>query len=135
MVYYRRFLRFVDNHPDLKAPFKLCAVCLKGGRVMSVGYNRPKTDPFIAGLTKSARIDKMYPSSKTSWMSCNIHAETSAIKKLKSDVDTIVVIRRDLNGNLAMAKPCNVCMVAIRQTSIKKVYYSNSEGGISCLLV
>lgn len=125
----------MERHPDKNSPFKLCAIALNGSRVMSVGYNRQKTDSWVAGLTRAAKIDKMYPSSRTPYISCFIHAETSALKQLRGDADTLVVLRIDLNGNLTMAKPCNVCMEAIRQSAIKRVYYSDKQGDIQCLRV
>jgi deoxycytidylate deaminase len=75
----------------------------------------------------------MYDTSKTGYMSCNIHAETNALKRLKSDADTLFVVRRDMNGRLTMAKPCNVCMAAIRQTNIRKIFFSNERGEIEMI--
>lgn len=132
-MYYRKFIRLVDKHPDQESRFKLCAVTLKGSRVLTIGFNRPRTDPGLFKIIVKNDITEMYPTSKTDYISCNIHAETNALKRLKSDADTLFVVRRDLNGRLTMAKPCNVCMAAIKQTSIKKIYYSNQDGEIECI--
>lgn len=132
-MYYSSLIRLVDKHPDQASRFKLCAVAMKGSRVLSIGYNRPKTDPNLFKIIVKNDISEMYETSKNGYISCNIHAETNALKRLKSDADTLFVVRRDLNGKLTMARPCNVCMAAIRQTTIKKVYYSNESGEIECI--
>lgn len=129
-MYYERLIRLVDKHPDSTSRFKLCAVALKGSRVMSIGYNRPKTDPNVFRVITTNRIDCMYKTSHTNYVSCNIHAESNALKRLKGDADTLFVIRRDLNGKLTMAKPCNVCMGFIAKTNIKTIFFSNEKGEI-----
>lgn len=128
-MYYERYVRFVDKHPDTTSRFKLCAIALSGKRVMSIGYNRAKSDPMLSKLMLETPIIKMYEGSSRHYVSCNIHAETSALKKLKdSKADTLLVLRRNLNGELCMARPCNVCMAVLRKTTIKKIVYSNMNG-------
>ena len=128
-MYYKSYVRFVDKHPDSTSKFKLCAIVMKGKRILSIGYNRARTDPHITKLIADAQITKMYEGSKRGYVSCNIHAETNALKRLKSSkADTVLVIRKDMNGRLCMARPCNVCMEALRNSCIKKIIYSTNDG-------
>jgi tRNA(Arg) A34 adenosine deaminase TadA len=57
------------------------------------------------------------------------HAETVAIKRLKSGKGkTIVVARLKTNGDFAMAKPCITCIQAIKMTNIKHIWYTTDTG-------
>ena len=56
-----------------------------------------------------------------------LHAEISAIigvgyKDLKNC--TAYVYREDKLGNLALAKPCDGCMMALKLAGISKVFYT-----------
>lgn len=104
--------------------FLISAVLDKKGRIISLGENNGlKTHPKM-----------MYYSSKTIYKKKKIylHAEISAlIRSPYKKAHTIVVIRLNRNGHLAMARPCPVCQLAIADSGVKNVYYSNNEGGIS----
>jgi tRNA(Arg) A34 adenosine deaminase TadA len=57
------------------------------------------------------------------------HAETVAIKRLKSSKGkTIVIARLKTNGDFAMAKPCITCIQAIKLTNIKHIWYTTDTG-------
>ena len=57
------------------------------------------------------------------------HAETVAIKRLKSGKGkTIVIARLKTNGDFAMAKPCITCIQAIKLTNIKHIWYTTDTG-------
>lgn len=77
----------------------------------------------------------------------SLHAEISAIinafklygiyrlsfkptKKLTKRLKkcSIVVLRIDMNGNLAESKPCKSCLNVLKQLNIKNVYYSSKNG-------
>ena len=51
-----------------------------------------------------------------------------AIFKMKKQVDKLVVMRYDADGNLKDAKPCSICQYAINDLNIKNVLYSTEEG-------
>ncbi len=99
--------------------YKVGAVIIKGGRLLSVGYNS---------------TNKTHPSNQTWENSC--HAEEAAILKrikiqngLASLVGaTIYVSRISASGRAAMAKPCIHCEKLIRAVGIKKVVYTNNIG-------
>lgn len=81
------------------------AVLVKGGKVLSKGYNRD-----------------------------NIHAECMAIKNgykyWNKNVDLYIV--RISDNNLLMSKPCMKCVEKIRKTKINRIYYSNLDGKTIC---
>jgi len=54
------------------------------------------------------------------------HAERKAIRK--SDYGaTLYVARVTKNNEIAMAKPCASCLVALRSKRVKRVYYTINE--------
>lgn len=94
---------------------KLGAVIVKGGRVLSTGYNEIRYSRFIGHTT--------------------VHAEESAIVKLLSrraleqlQNSDIYVSRVCPSGLAGLAMPCTRCMDLIRSVGIKRVHYTTSEG-------
>lgn len=103
-----RKLAKCSNHPKCK----LGAVIVRKNRVISMGVNKLKTHP---------RSNNKY---KT------LHAEIAAIisadRKDLRGAD-IYVYRENIYG-LAMAKPCESCMLAIQEAGIKNIYYTTYGG-------
>jgi deoxycytidylate deaminase len=59
------------------------------------------------------------------------HAEMDAIIKAgRTDLEgaSIYVYRQDMNGKLAVCKPCGACMQAIKEAGIKNIYFTSREG-------
>lgn len=54
------------------------------------------------------------------------------LKIMHLDIDfskiKLYVYREDLNDNLAICRPCNACMKAIKDLGIKTIYYTTNEG-------
>lgn len=85
--------------------FNLAAVCVRGGAVLSVGYNRLTSDP------------------KAYW-GCSLHAELDAILGAGDlSGSKILVYRFTKTGSLANSKPCALCAEAIRRAGIRSVIY------------
>jgi deoxycytidylate deaminase len=86
----------------------------KKGRVLSIGKNSYiKTHPRQARYAKAAGLpEKQF-----------LHAEIAAIIKCRSleKAHRILVTRINKKGKPALAKPCPVCEVAIREAGIKEV--------------
>jgi tRNA(Arg) A34 adenosine deaminase TadA len=59
-----------------------------------------------------------------------LHAEISALVKARKESSRILVIRITKTGLIKMARPCNICIMAIREAGIKNVYYSGNDGMI-----
>lgn len=86
----------------------------KKGRVLSIGKNSYiKTHPTQARYARAVGLpEKQF-----------LHAEIAAIIKCKSldKAHRILVTRINKKGKPALAKPCPVCEVAIREAGIKEV--------------
>jgi len=92
------------NYSPLR--YQLGAIIFKGGSILSRGYN--------------------YES---------VHAEHSALKKLKphqTEGADILVVRINTKG-LAMAKPCTDCHKKLVNNGIRRVFYSDNDGGIQVM--
>lgn len=89
----------------------------KRGRVLSIGQNSYiKTHPMQAKHALKAGLpDKQF-----------LHAEVHAIIRCLdlSKAHRIFVSRFDSNGNPVLAKPCPVCMSAIKAAGIKEIVHT-----------
>lgn len=95
--------------------WKLGSVLWRGGSVISTGYNRVRNDPAIVEDHK--------------YYHCTVHAEADAIRNAGNPAGAkLFVARITKGGNLGLARPCPRCMETIRQSGIKKVYYTNELG-------
>jgi deoxycytidylate deaminase len=95
-----------------KARRKHGAVIVKGGSVISTGYNKDKNHP---NNVSEEHIKKH----------CSIHAEVDAIKKTNNTKGaTIYVARVNSQGEQLISKPCNNCYKKIKQSGIKKIIYT-----------
>lgn len=96
--------------------FRLGAVIVKKGKILTAKYNCLKTHPKLF-------YRYQFPF---------LHAESHAIMALGMDncVNAIMyVVRITRNNELAMAKPCKECQKLIKDVGIKKVYYTT---GVAC---
>jgi deoxycytidylate deaminase len=95
---------------------RLGAVIVKGGRILSTGFNSLRPSRVIKSLT--------------------LHAEAAAILKLLKEGrlaslagSEIYVTRFTAGGAVGLAKPCMDCNALIRSVGIRKVHYTDSMGG------
>ena len=101
-----------------RSPFKqhrLGAVVVKGGRVLSTGYNE---------IRWNQRFQKE-----------NVHAEEAAIVKLLTAGRPSSLIGADIyvsrftrGGAIGLAKPCLSCQRLIQASGIRRAYYTCSDG-------
>ena len=59
------------------------------------------------------------------------HAEISCLDKLKHgdySLAKIYVYRETKSGELALARPCEICTMALKHYGIKSVFYTTKEG-------
>lgn len=113
---------------DKRLPAWVTAVVVRGGRVLSVGYNEPTTRGV--GLRDAYRV-KNHPES--------LHAEVSAILSVRNKIDLtgskIYVARhkRETDGKIitahtqALAKPCLMCQAICYAYGIKRAYFTISD--------
>lgn len=102
---------------------RLGAVIVKGGAIISTGYNSIR---YSSRHKKLVRLPKY---------SDSMHAERNAILKAlnQGSLDklvgsTIYVTRVNNRGHARLAKPCKECMELIQAVGIKKVIYTDNEG-------
>lgn len=129
----QKFLRLAEQNArayefDPYLDYHLCAILVKGGKILSVGYNKGSTNAFVEHFADLVRGYRDY--------SLGIHAEMDAVLKARSKTDLkgckiyVTRIRRD--GELGMARPCEICQKILHTYGIKRAYYtiSTSEYGV-----
>ena len=79
--------------------YKLAAILLKGGSVISVGHN-----------------------------TINKHAEVNALLRAKNTQGSTLLVFRLTKTGFGLAKPCHNCEKFIRQSGVEKVIYSAGGG-------
>lgn len=101
----------------MKQRFKIIARCFdKRGRVLSEATNNyTKSHPIQAHFARIAgQPERIY-----------LHAEIAAILRAgDKPIHRIEVLRFDSLGNPVLAKPCPVCMEAIKAYGISDVIWS-----------
>lgn len=97
-------------------------VTKKNGRIIAKGVNQAKTHPMQAKYAKRSGGHRMY-----------LHAEIAALVKCREQPHTLYVARHRRDGNVGIAKPCEVCMEAIREAGVKRIVYTKSIGGIGII--
>ncbi len=101
-----------------KSPFdryKLGATIVKGGRILSTGYNELRYNRFIGEPT--------------------LHAEEASIVKLLRDNrlhdlagSELYVTRITRGGNVACSYPCSRCYDLIRSVGITRIHFIGRNG-------
>jgi deoxycytidylate deaminase len=96
--------------------YKLCSVITdKRGRVLSIGVNSyKKTHPFMAQAAKKyGCAEKQY-----------LHSEIASLIACKSKPYAIYTARINRKGESQNAKPCEICEAVLKESNIKKIYYT-----------
>ncbi len=114
---------FIEDHhyDDNNAEnFRLAAIIVRGGNVVSVGYNRRNFNGFVEYYTDLAKNRPGF--------CVSTHAEHEAILKAREKTDLrgckIFVARLRRDGTLAMSRPCTICQHVLYNYGIKRAYYS-----------
>ena len=101
------------NGVGMRGKFRLGAILVHKNSIVSVGMNSYKTHPLMA--------------TRTLWPF--LHAEQHAI--IRAGLDNcegldLYIARVLKNNDLAMSKPCDVCIKLIEDVGIKNVYHSTN---------
>lgn len=133
-----RYLRLAMQYANDKRysdqiDYHLCAIIVRGGSVISVGYNKHNTNAFVEHYADIAR-------GRGRDFCLSTHAEQDAILKVRNKVDLrgckIFVARRlRLNGKPGMARPCSICETALNSYGIRKAYYTINEHQFGKMLI
>ncbi len=121
-----KFIRLAEqnlrcHNYDSKQDFRLSAVIVRGGNVVSTGFNKHNTNSFVEHYTDIARGPRSY--------CLSTHAEMDAVLKGRERTNLrgckIFVCRvRNDNNSLGMARPCVICQHVLYNYGIKRAYYS-----------
>lgn len=104
---------------------KTVAFLVYKGKVVSFGINSDKTSP----------MQKLYRSRTALKDIENFldkeHAEINCLRKVDTSINfdksEIIVISKKCDGTFRLARPCTVCMSAIKDFGIHKVYYTTLD--------
>lgn len=129
-VIMNRYLRMAIDQAlshkfDEKMDYEHCAVLVKGGSVISVGFNKLNTNGFMEHYASKVK------GSNRNWC-LSTHAECSAclIARKKTDLTgaKIYVARirppSSPNGKVGMSRPCEICTKVLIAYGISKAYYT-----------
>lgn len=97
--------------------FRVGAILVNGSKIVSRGFNKPNKTHRLA----------YWNHCKERQEHATTHAEIAAlinVSKKISEKCILYVVRLDAKSNLALAKPCEMCMGVIKNMKIKKVIYS-----------
>lgn len=96
------------------------AVIVLRNEVIATGYNRKKSHPIMAYWSERAgRPEAIYT-----------HAEISCLLKLgTSDLNLAkIFIYRETKIGLGLAKPCEICSLALKSFNINHIFYTTDDG-------
>lgn len=132
MVYWSDMHKFLemarkyaeDHEYDTGLEYHLCAILVRGGSVLSVGYNKRGTNAFVehyGDLSKGER----------DWC-LSTHAEMDAVLKARDKTDLrgckiFVARRRKIDGASANARPCEICRHVLYNYGIRRAFYTISQ--------
>ena len=105
--------------------YRLCAVLVKGGSILSIGFNDTSINSFVRHYATAPHT--------------NLHAEVDAIlqARRKSDLNgcKIYVARVRRDNSVALARPCNMCQNVLARYGIRTAIYTineNEHGVLKC---
>lgn len=117
-----------DYDYDEPMEYHLCAIIVRGGSVVSVGYNKRSTNAFVEHYGDMARGER-------DWC-LSTHAEMDAVLRARGKIDLkgckiFVARKRKIDGSCAIARPCEICRHVLFNYGIRRAYYtiSNEEFG------
>jgi deoxycytidylate deaminase len=87
------------------------AVVVKGGRVLSQGWNLLKNDPN--------NVSEQYIT-----QFCSVHAEQMALARCKNPAGATVYVARNKSGRERFSKPCETCHAALEAAGVARVVYT-----------
>lgn len=127
--------RLIDFSDDIESdrPYgrvKMVAFLVHKNKIISFGVNTEKTSLYQHRARKRSNV------SDTDFIYDKTHAEIAALKKIHPSFNDwqnteIIVISKKKDGSFRLARPCPICSKAISDLGIKKIYYTNSFGGIT----
>lgn len=113
----------LDHEFDEFQEFFLCALIVKGGTVVSTGFNNQNTNQFVEHYANLARGRRDY--------CLSTHAEMDAVLKVRNKTDLrgtkIYVARVKADGSIGMSRPCCICQQVLYNYGIKRAFYTIND--------
>jgi len=97
-----------------------CVITNRKGHIISTGVNSRKTHPLQGKYAIKAGIEHKI----------HLHAEISALVTCKEEPHNIYIARITKGGNIGLSKPCPVCFMAIKESNIKNIFYTEDDGTV-----
>ena len=112
------------NHTfDQGMEYHLCAVIVKSGKPISVGFNSFSTNAFVEHYANLSRGIRDY--------CLSTHAEMDAVLRIRNRVDLngckIYVARNLKKGGMATSRPCEICQNVLYNYGIKRAFYTIND--------
>ena len=87
--------------------------------IISIGENSyQKTHPMQSRLSlKCGNRNREY-----------LHAEIASLVKNRNKPESIMIVRITSTGLVRMARPCNICNLAIREVGIRNIIFTGDDG-------
>lgn len=110
-------IKIAKGLPNQK--YKLVAIITdKKGNILSIGKN---------SFSRSHPTQAYYAEKVGNKHKIFIHSEIDALVKCKGTPYNIYVVRINKKGKCLLAKPCSICEMAIKDSGIKNIYYTEGE--------
>jgi len=122
---------------DENIEYRLCAVIVKGGNVISIGFNQRKTNAFVEHYT-----DRIKGYNRNYCLST--HAEMHAVALARASTDLrgckIFVARIRPSGSptnslSGLSRPCAICQNVLLSYGIKKAYYTIDDNNYGVMKI
>ena len=126
------FVKEIKNEMQTGRSFH-CSVALSGGNIVEYGINHyDKVHPY----KKYGRYKSVRGNNKDEYYQAGVHSEINLLEKLKGHNIhklTLLNIRIDNNGKVALAAPCINCRKVLSQYKFKKVFFTVDENTLGKL--
>lgn len=117
-IYYINMLCEVAS--NLKHKYIRCkhaAALVEKRKLLSIGVNKEKTDPFQTKYTRHENLSF-------------VHAEIDCLKNVEFNPkkSTLYVVRSNKKDEYLESCPCEGCMAMIKDKNIKRIVYTTNDG-------
>lgn len=108
---------------------KTVAFAIYKGKLLNFGINSDKTSPLqhMCRIKTDLKFIENFIDKE--------HAEINCLRHMDNDINfdkvELVIVSKKKDGDFRLARPCEVCMTAIKDFGIRKIYYTNRNGTFS----
>ena len=107
--------------------YKHCAVLVKGGSVLSIGYNKMATNGFMEHFANQVKGIR-------NWC-ISTHAECNAVYLSRNETDltdTKIYVARirapgSPQGKVGLSRPCSICQHVLARYGVSRAYYTIAD--------